>query len=375
MTLSTDALHVVLTRGDTPQMVTEYLPADPVLIINTGSDRVYLGSSSNLVPNTAVPCEAGASVTWRQPGQLWAQLDPAATSSTATVVLSECIASWEQSPVAVAIQVAQQIQASQLASLIGQAVPQAGAIGTQVAQQANSLGIPPTFAGALLLNQAPMGTVGQPVITAYTVPQDLSQYAGLTVQISGLVSQQLLTFAWYDALGNQILKRSYQATAQGVMGAQGFFTGSNISLTMPVEGPKLAIFVTKGFGQYLAPAKISLYASNRLHTASLAAADTAIDFTVNKAWTTTAPVYLGDICTPGGSHWGRFAVTTGGAGFFGYAFDDGAGNIKNNYVYHASASGDFYLNFNLPPGDVGLYFLPALAATYTVEWSITPPPG
>jgi len=99
-TIPADAIRATVTS--TAKLVTEYMPAAPATVINTGTDRVWIGSGSEVSPSNGVPVEAGAYVVWNRAGVLYAVLDPAATSSSAEIYASTALSAWQPSPAAIA---------------------------------------------------------------------------------------------------------------------------------------------------------------------------------------------------------------------------------------------------------------------------------
>ena len=95
--------------GQQPVQLTEFAP---VTVINTSTvSRVWLSSSSNVSTGTGVPLEPGTSYDWSTAGQLWAILDPAATSN-AQIIITGSGGDWSPSPVAVGTSVALALLAS-----------------------------------------------------------------------------------------------------------------------------------------------------------------------------------------------------------------------------------------------------------------------
>lgn len=345
------------TATSTATMLTEYMPDGPAVVINLGTDRVRLGTGSQVSPTSGIPLEPGAFVTWSTPGQLWMVLDSAATSTSAAVMATSRLTSWEASPAAIGDQVAAYMVASGLAAQIG----------LQVAEQANTLGIPGTFHGSKLWS----GTV-TPGATSFEVPVDLSGAAGITLNLNTVPTGQRVTFAWCDGPGGSVFSsRNYQLTG-GVLGAGQTLA---INLTLPVESGTLRILLPAGAAAGLggATTQLSIYGSNRLHAEAIGNLDAGAAFIKTQAFTANTEVFLGALTTPGGLHWGRVLTSGTGTGYFGYILATATGATGRVYfARNVTANSENYQLLAIPPGVVGLVFLPSVTGTYTVELDLTP---
>lgn len=363
MTLAQDAISKTVRASDGAVLVYQYMPDGPCQVINTGTARVYLGTSTSVSDYDGVPAEAGATVVWSTPGVLYAVLDPAATATSTTLILTDRIESWQQSPITVGVEVAQQIAASQLAAQIGAAVPSANSIGGQVASQSNQLGIPPTFKGSRVAS----GNIGTGGVTSLTVPVDLSQYAGVTIGLGGIAAAQQVSFQWQDGAGGGISARNYLITNVPPP------FGGGISVTLPVEGSTLVIKMPNGASTNPTfPSSYSVYASNRLHAEAVGGLSTGVDLSKTQTFTNGSAVPLGGITSPGGVHWARALVSGAGTGYFGYISGDSSGGAPTIYFdLNSTANTNVFGFVALPPGNVGLMFLPTITGTYVAELSLT----
>lgn len=96
---------------------------EPLYVISRdpAAGRVYLGPDPTVSPlNGGVPLEAGTSLSWTTPGQLWVVADPANTAGVALIV-TDTIADWQPSPAAIAAQVAAQLLANGVPNVLTQA--------------------------------------------------------------------------------------------------------------------------------------------------------------------------------------------------------------------------------------------------------------
>jgi hypothetical protein len=351
--IAQDAINGTATKSAT--LLTEYMPDGPAVVINFGTDRVWLGTSSAVSSSTGVPCEAEAFVVWTEPGQLWVVLDSAAASSSAAVQATTRLASWQASPAAIGDQVATFMTTSGLAAQIG----------VQVAEQANALGIPAVFQGSTLQRSVAVGAV-----TSYEVPFDLSAYASITVSLSLVPTGQQIGFAWIDQAGGTVGVDTHYFQCTGTNGPA---NTSGISLTLPVESSTLRILLPGGTNTGTFATRITTYASNRPIALTLGGLDNGVDLVKTQSFVNGTPVALGTVNTNGGLHWARMLTNSTGAGYFGYSLGSSTGGTSPNlYVWKNAAGADTFQQIALPPGCVGLVFLPTVTGTYTAEMTITP---
>jgi hypothetical protein len=98
-------LPVTVTQQGT--LLTEYAP---VTVINTSTAaRVLLANTSSVAPGNGVPLEPGTSYDWATEGNVYAVVDPAASVTTAQIVLTGSGGNWSPSPVAIGAAVAAQL--------------------------------------------------------------------------------------------------------------------------------------------------------------------------------------------------------------------------------------------------------------------------
>jgi hypothetical protein len=224
-------LQVTVTKQGT--LLTEYAP---VTVINIGSDRLWLAANSSVAPGNGVPLDAGTSYDWATPGILYAAIDPAATDTTAQVVLTGSGGSWSPSPVAIGVAVATQIAASGLAAATGVQVADqlvlsglAAATGVQVAQQLLAGGLPVVAKTSTLFHGVglPLNTsTGQLTCTGYS-----SLYLRLSPGLYNTVVQQLI-IDWRDSPGGPIVA-SDEIDTTG--------TGNIQNFTMPCRADNVTI--------------------------------------------------------------------------------------------------------------------------------------
>lgn len=189
------------TVGKAALLLTEYAP---VTVINTSTSTVYVAGTSSVGPSNGVPVEAGTALPWKTSGQLWAVLDPAATDSSATVVLTGATDTWSPSPATIAAEVASSALATAIANAIAAstlaaetaAQIQASTLATDTAvstaQQLLAGGVPN------VLTTTDLGTITVPASGAVDI--DVSGYASVTIAPTdspGISVGYSLTYALY----------------------------------------------------------------------------------------------------------------------------------------------------------------------------------
>lgn len=122
MTVPTGGGRTITVKvGQAAQLLTEYAPppdADSGLtLINIGNDRVWLADDSSVSSGRGVPLDPGTSIPWQAPGQVWVAPDAAAAATT-TIVLTGAIQMWTPSPAAIAAQVAAELLATGIPSVL-----------------------------------------------------------------------------------------------------------------------------------------------------------------------------------------------------------------------------------------------------------------
>lgn len=247
------------------------------------------------------------------------------------------------------------------------AVSNPGDIGLSTAQQANALGIPPNFVGAIVAN------VGIPTgATSYTLSQDMSGYGAVSINLYQLGNPQLITFAWLDAPGGNVIKlRPYLATGNFLAGAVP--VGASLQVTLPVEAPTLKIIFSQAASTSgIWGSRLTVYASNRLHAEAVGNTDISVDYIKTQTWSTTVPFYMGTLTTNGGTHWARTLTNGSGTAYFGYQTCDSSNNLSYVWLFKTATGQDAYQQLILPRGCVALYVLGAIAAAYTAQYTITP---
>lgn len=341
-------------------LLTEYMPAGPALVINTGTDRVWLGTGSQVNPSNGIPLEAGAFVGWNRAGELWLLLDPAATSSSALVLATSAIELWEQSPATVGAAVASYMATSGLAA----------SIGVQVAQQANQLGIPPTFEGAVVYD----GYLVQPANTANVVAFDFSGSATASIYITGISKTCQISYQWIDTTTGL----PYTTKNISIGSA-----GTKIQFQTPVRSPTLQIVLTDV--NTATPPHIRIYATNR----ELVHDEISGDLTFTGSVTSPivgANVMAGNFVSKGGPHSYRASYPTAqnssiGACLVGFQVVDAFNTLRNQYFFDGAqggVSGTMTAGTGtvvLPPGVLNFVYLArtATAATAFLDvWSGTP---
>lgn len=249
--LSSDALSVVATND--AQMVTEYMPTNgSALVINLGTSRVYLGTSSSVSPNNGVPLDPGTALHWEgrtNQQQLWVILAPGGTPSTVTV--STLAGDWTPSPGAIA--------AAAAAALLAQGVPSV-LTGAPVAA-AN--------VGASAFDVSGYATVfvsflaGTPQVVAVPPPAAIPEPCSMRVQMGNVARQN--PSAPFPLTGQWLYDKTFSMNTS----KPGTFVFAPIEgqllMALPVRGPQMLITGIKATGTSspTTASSVTVYGTNR----------------------------------------------------------------------------------------------------------------
>lgn len=236
------------------------------------------------------------------------------------------------------------------------------AVGSAVAAQLLTQGVPSVFLGKLIYNQNMVTGGGVQPLAGL----DFSQYASITVCISfppGTFSQ--VAYTWQDN-ANGVYFGGRKLTVSG--------GNTGVTFTADVKGPDLFINCVSG-------ALVQIYGTNRaLGDHVLNVDPQAEDNTGNIAQAVnTKTYYTATLTTDGGAHYLRMNVSTGGKGYLCYSSVDVAG-VKTLHILtdsgnsHAAPVTGVEINtmVNIPPGRLEFCWLSEVAATYAATFTIIP---
>lgn len=333
-------ITIPVAPGKQPTQLTGAPLAKGTTIYNADStNAVWVSSASNVSPGNGQLIGPLGNAQWNNDSaQAFACVDTGVTGPVSVIVSGDI--SGVNNPVALA--------AATASILLAQ-------------------GIPVVFQGSLISNVR----LGPSGALTYTVPVDLSGYAGLCVNLFQIGPEQAITLSWLDAPGGNVLTgQTYMATASRMTGAG---TGSSLKLMVAVKSPTLRIDFPLGSMPLFTGTGVLIYASNRLPVEIVGNVDLGVDYVVTQAFAANTPVLMGNFTTNGGLHSVRCLTNGAGAAYFGYeAFDPVSNSVKNIYLFHTAAGQDAYTQMVLPRGALSLYVLTSVVATFTAEFAVVP---
>jgi hypothetical protein len=308
-------------------LINSGLTAGSLIYNQDSKNAVWLSSQPNVTPGFGIPLQPLGNVTWSG-GPVYAIVDSGVTAPVNLTITSDV--SGSDNPVAV---------------------------GSAVAAQLLSKGVPSVFLGDILYNSSPSGR-------SLTLT-GVSKYASLNIKLISLNQAQRWQIDYINN-GSAMHVAQYQTSS----------ASQGINIDTVVRGDTIQIFWT----QNSQPVNIVVMGTNRTGADQVNAPLIPLTALLNQAFTSGTPVALiNEYVSNGKQCYVRFVVTGGNNGFISISSLDAAGTSETILDLIDSKTGaagsdgqEVEKFFIVPPGSYKIFFTPRNTATYTAVVTITP---